>query len=130
MASEIDRLFAEAETLKNLHHKGIVRVLNCFSQSNTQIAFVMEYLSGGELLEYVLKRNKLTEDEAREFFKQIVEAVSYCHRNKLIHCDLKLENILLENPDSKVVKVQFFPLYGHNKFLRLSISVFLGFQQA
>jgi len=112
MASEIDRLFAEAETLKNLHHKGIVRVLNCFSQSNTQIAFVMEYLSGGELLEYVLKRNKLSEDEAREFFRQIVEAVSYCHRSKLIHCDLKLENILLENPESKVVKVVDFGISG------------------
>jgi len=112
MANEIDRLFAEAETLKNLHHRNIVKIINCFSQSNTQIAFVMEYLGGGELLEYVLKRGKLTEDEAREFFIQIAEAVGYCHRSKLIHCDLKLENILLESKDSKVVKVKLlFSLY-------------------
>jgi len=112
MANEIDRSFAEAETLKNLRHKNIVRVLNCFSLSSLQVAFIMEYLDGGELLQYVLQRGKLTEDEAREFFKQIAEAISYCHRSKLIHCDLKLENILLEAKDSKVVKVVDFGISG------------------
>lgn len=106
MANEVDKLFAEAETLKNLRHKNIVHVINCFSLSSMQVAFVMEYLDGGELLEYVLKRKKLTEEEALEFFRQIAEAVAYCHRNKLIHCDLKLENILLESKTSKVVKVK------------------------
>jgi MAP/microtubule affinity-regulating kinase len=77
-----------------------------------QVAFVMEYLNGGELLEYVLKRKRLDEEEALEFFHQITEAVSYCHRNKLIHCDLKLENILLENKESKVVKVVDFGISG------------------
>ena len=105
MANEVDKMFAEAETLKNLRHKNIVRVINCFSLSTMQVAFVMEYLDGGELLEYVLKRGKLSEEEARDFFKQIAEAIAYCHRNKLIHCDLKLENILLESKDSNVVKV-------------------------
>lgn len=113
LATEVNKLFTEAETLKNLHHKGIVRVLNCFSLSSMQVAFIMEYLDGGELLKYVEnKGGKLSEEEALEFFRQIAEAVSYCHRNKLIHCDLKLENILLESKDSKVVKVVDFGISG------------------
>lgn len=112
MANEVNKLFAEAETLKNLHHKNIVHVINCFSLSTMQVAFVMEYLDGGELLQYVLKRGKLAEEEALEFFQQIAGAVAYCHRNKLIHCDLKLENILLQSKESKVVKVVDFGISG------------------
>jgi len=87
-------------------------VINCISLSSMQIAFIMEYLDGGELLQYVLKQGKLSEEEALEFFRQIAEAVAYCHRNKLIHCDLKLENILLESKDSRVVKIVDFGISG------------------
>lgn len=76
-----------------------------------QVAFVMEYLDGGELLHYILKKGKLAEDEALEFFVQIAGAIAYCHRNKLIHCDLKLENILLQSKESKVVKVSFNSIF-------------------
>lgn len=70
-----------------------------------QIAIVMEYCEGGTLLDYVKTRNYLSEDEARHFFTQIVDAISYCHSNKVIHCDLKLENILLKSQDSTEIKV-------------------------
>jgi len=70
-----------------------------------QVAFVMEYLEGGTLLEYVQKKKRLAEDEARIFFAQIVDAISHCHANKVIHCDLKLENILLQSSDSLNIKV-------------------------
>ena len=104
-ASDIDMVFAEGEMLKNLHHKNIVKILNCFTLKNMRVAFVMEYLGGGELKDYVLERGHLSEEEAKEFFRQLCDAVYYCHRDKLIHRDLKLENILLESKDSKVIKV-------------------------
>lgn len=91
--------------MKNLSHKNIVKIINCFTMKDMQIALVMEYLEGGTLLDYVKQRKRLTEEEARHFFRQMVEAVSYCHSNKVIHCDLKLENILLESENSKTVKV-------------------------
>lgn len=100
-------MFTEAQTLKNLNHRNIVKILNCFTLKNMQVALVMEYLQGGELKDYVISKNQLDEEEAREFFKQLAEAVYYLHREKLIHRDLKLENILLESNTSKTIKVNF-----------------------
>ena len=39
----------------------------------------MEYLSGGELYDYVLDREGLAEAEARNMFYQIINAVQHCH---------------------------------------------------
>ena len=62
-------VFSEAETHKSLNHKNIVKIINCYTLKNMQFVFVMEYLSGGELLEYVLQKGRLSEDEARYFYK-------------------------------------------------------------
>jgi MAP/microtubule affinity-regulating kinase len=46
-------VFREAEMLKQLHHKNIVDIYNCFTLPNMNVVFVMEYLEGGELLKYI-----------------------------------------------------------------------------
>ena len=97
--------------LKAMNHKNIVKILNCYSLKNNQVVFVMEYLQGGELLEYVSRRGCLTEEDAREFFKQLADAIHYCHKENLVHRDLKLENILLADKESKVIKVLFNAFY-------------------
>lgn len=76
----------------------------------------MEYLEGGELLELVQQRGRLPEEEARDYFSQICEAMYYCHREKLIHRDLKLENILLSSKTSRLVKVPLLYLACTNLF--------------
>ncbi|KAJ2891341.1 hypothetical protein IWW38_003661, partial [Coemansia aciculifera] len=53
--------------------------------------------SGGELLHNIRKRGRLHENEARGFFRQIVSAMDYTHRNCIIHRDLKLENVMLDH---------------------------------
>mgnify|MGYP001451929334 CR=1 FL=1 len=98
-------IFSETETLKSLNHENIVKILNCFNLKNMDIAFVMEYLEGGELLQLIKEKKRLPESLARTYFKQLVEAISYCHKAKMIHRDLKLENILLTSKDSEVIKV-------------------------
>jgi serine/threonine protein kinase len=52
-ANDIDNIFVEAEILKNLNHDNIVKVHNCLTLPNMQVAIIMEYLQGGELLAYV-----------------------------------------------------------------------------
>lgn len=57
----------------------------------------MEYVSGGELFDYIVKQGKLHESEARKFFQQIISGVDYCHRHMIVHRDLKPENLLLDH---------------------------------
>ena len=59
------------------------------------IMLVMEYADGGELFEYIARKARLTEAEACSFLHQIVAGVEYCHRKRILHRDLKLENILM-----------------------------------
>lgn len=98
-------VFREVEMLKSLHHKNIVKILNCYTFKNMEVIIVMEFLEGGELLDYVLEKGKLDEAEARLFFRQIVDAITYIHQEKLIHRDLKLENLLLASKNDKIIKV-------------------------
>lgn len=77
----------------------------------------MEYAAGGELYDYLSERKVLAELEARRIFRQIAIAVYYCHKHKICHRDLKLENILLdENGNAKVCTFR-----NHKLFLDLAI---------
>lgn len=93
--SDLQRVFQEIQALRNLRHPNIIRILDVADNPDS-ICFIMEYAAGGELRGYVEKRKSLSEEESRSFFKQIVRAVHYIHSKKIIHRDLKLENILLD----------------------------------
>jgi serine/threonine protein kinase len=56
----------------------------------------MEMCVGGDLHSYVRRRKRLPEDLACFFFKQVVEAVCYCHQKQVAHRDLKPDNLLLQ----------------------------------
>lgn len=76
------------------------------------MVLVMEFAAGGELYDYLSERKVLTEDEARRIFRQIATAVYYCHKHKICHRDLKLENILLdEHGNAKVSKLSSYLLH-------------------
>lgn len=49
-------------------------------ENSSKIVIVMEYASKGDLYDYISERQRLTEHEARHFFRQVVSAVYYCHK--------------------------------------------------
>ncbi|XP_053202804.1 serine-rich adhesin for platelets-like isoform X2 [Panonychus citri] len=78
----------------------------------------MQYASGGELYEYVSDRKVLSDNEARRLFRQIATAVYYCHKNKVCHRDLKLENILLDhNGNAKIADFGLSNVFDEKHFL-------------
>ena len=62
-------IFREAEIVKSLNHKNIVKIKNCYTLSDMKVVFVMEYLEGGELLERIEKAGKFEENVAKQYFK-------------------------------------------------------------
>ncbi|CAD8106440.1 unnamed protein product [Paramecium primaurelia] len=104
-AADIDLVFREAEVMKNLRHKNIIKIINCYTLPSMQVILIMEFLEGGDLVDYIQQKGKLSEEEARIIFRQIADAICYCHDQKLVHRDLKLENILLTSKTEKQVKI-------------------------
>ena len=108
---DINRVYTEINLLRDLRHPNIVSLIDAFP-SNDQICFVMEYCSGGELKNYLIENGPLSEDEVYNLTAQICEAMRYCHQSKVIHRDLKLENILLANKFSNQLKIVDFGIAG------------------
>lgn len=58
---------------------------------------IFEYVNGGQMLDYIISHGRLREKKASRFARQIGSALDYCHRNNVVHRDLKIENILISH---------------------------------
>jgi len=90
------KVFQEVYILKKIHHSNVIRLLEVF-ESSKHFFVVMEYAGAGDLLHYVKRKKRLTEDEARYIFKRIVYGLGHCHCRSVLHRDIKLDNVLLDH---------------------------------
>ena len=84
----------EIEMLSRLRHPFISQILDSF-ETDTHIFIVMEYICG-DLLGFIRKRGKLSETVSKIIFKQLIEGLKYIHHKKIVHRDIKLDNILID----------------------------------
>jgi len=96
-------LQSEAEMLMTLKHPGITRFYEWF-QTEDKLFIAMEFLPGGDVLQFILENGCFSENAARRLFKEIVNAVKYLHDKNIVHRDLKPENILLTCKDVDKMK--------------------------
>lgn len=88
---EIER---EVSILREIRHPNIITLHDVF-ENKTDVVLILELVSGGELFDFLAEKESLTEDEATQFLKQILDGVHYLHSKRIAHFDLKPENIML-----------------------------------
>ena len=114
---DLVRIRREIQIMSSIQHPHIIHIYEVF-ENKEKIVLVMQYASGGELYEYVSDRKLLSDNEARRLFRQIATAVYYCHKNKVCHRDLKLENILLDhNGNAKIADFGLSNVFDEKHFL-------------
>ncbi|KIK94821.1 hypothetical protein PAXRUDRAFT_33317 [Paxillus rubicundulus Ve08.2h10] len=80
---------------RQLHHPHVTQMYEVIA-TESHIWIVTELCSGGELFDYLAEKGRLSEDETRMIFGQLCLAVAYLHDKGIVHRDLKLENVLLD----------------------------------
>ena len=97
------RLLNEISILQKISHKNIVKLIEV-KKTKSHIYIVTEFCNGGSLTDNLNKyvqihRKAFSEEIVQYLMKQIVSAIYYLHMNKIVHRDLKLDNILLNFPN-------------------------------
>ncbi|XP_044484109.1 CBL-interacting serine/threonine-protein kinase 4-like [Mangifera indica] len=90
------RIVREVAAMRCLQQHPNVLKIHEVMATKTKIYLVMEYASGGELFNKVLRCGRLTESAARRYFQQLVSALHFCHQNGISHRDVKPQNLLLD----------------------------------
>lgn len=108
---DVNRVYSEMGVLRALRHPNIVQLSDAFT-TNDKVCIVMEYCSGGELAQYLEEKGKLEESEIYSIACQMIEAIRYCHNSKVVHRDLKLENILFSTDSRVQIKIVDFGIAG------------------
>lgn len=90
------RFLSEARNIFKMSHPNIIKVTDLIDEGDT-VAFVMEYIEGQTLKEYLDTKGKLNEEEIKRLFAQMLEAVGYVHEQGLIHRDIKPSNFMISS---------------------------------
>lgn len=104
-----ENLKEEIDALKQLRDGPyIVKLLDVFTAPDRS-HLVMDEMRGGDLLAKLHEREFFTESEARRISRRLLEAVSFCHKKRIVHRDIKPENILIQDPtdDTKIKLADF-----------------------
>ena len=72
-------------------------------ETDKYIGIILEYASGGELFDHILAHRYLREKDAAKLFSQLISGVWYIHQKKIVHRDLKLENLLLDRHRNVII---------------------------
>ncbi|KAM3870677.1 death-associated protein kinase 2 isoform 2-T2 [Diretmus argenteus] len=88
---EIER---EVDILQQIQHPNNVMLHDVY-ENRTDVVLILELVSGGELFDFLAQKESLSEEEATQFIKQILDGVQYLHSKRIAHFDLKPENIML-----------------------------------
>jgi len=94
--TNLAKVYREVEVMKLVNHPNIVKLYQVM-ETKSMLYLVSEYAPHGEIFEYIARHGRMSEALARRKFWQMVRAVEYCHSRRVVHRDLKAENLLLDS---------------------------------
>ncbi|KAF3513383.1 hypothetical protein F2Q69_00008477 [Brassica cretica] len=92
---QVEHVKAERNLLAEVDSNCIVK-LYCSFQDDEYLYLIMEYLPGGDMMTLLMRKDTLTEDEARFYIGETVLAIESIHKHNYIHRDIKPDNLLLD----------------------------------
>ena len=104
------RLEREISILKRLNHINVIKIYK-ITEELENYYIVMEYCENGELFNYIVAHQRLSEEETSYFFYQLINGLDYIHHKNIVHRDLKPENLLLSKDN--ILKIVDFGLSNY-----------------
>ncbi|XP_011640321.2 testis-specific serine/threonine-protein kinase 4-like [Pogonomyrmex barbatus] len=85
----------EIEVVKGLKHPNLIHFLQAIETTH-RVYIIMEYAQNGSLLDIIRRDTYIDELRSRRWFRQLLEAIDYCHEHGIVHRDIKCENLLMD----------------------------------
>ncbi|MEO8194932.1 MAG: protein kinase [Gemmatimonadales bacterium] len=100
------RFLREAETAAQLSHPNIVPIYNVEERDNL-VFFIMAFIAGDNLATRLQKIGALDPAEVRRIMREVADALEYAHKRKVVHRDIKPDNILLDSDSGRAMVTDF-----------------------
>ena len=84
---DLERIIREMKMLAELDNEHVIKVYQIYEDDNNYL-IIMEYCEGGELFNYIVEKQRLSENETAFFYYQIIEGIEYIHSKGIAHRDL------------------------------------------
>jgi len=95
----------EVNIMADLNNEHIIRFFGAFEREKDMV-IIMELLEGGELFDRIVDEDQeLTESDCGNYIRQVCLGLQYLHSLNIVHLDIKPENIILENRNSRNIKI-------------------------
>ena len=101
----------EIKIHKQLDHKNIIKLYNSFEDDF--FVYILMELGKDDLFNYYTRKEELSDEEILNISQQIIDGLAYLHSKNIIHCDIKMENMLLID---KKIKICDFGLSTQNSY--------------
>lgn len=96
------KFLKEARMIASLRNEHVIQIHDIFEENGTAY-YVMDYIEGGSLKDYVENKGHLSDTKACSYILQIADALKYLHSLNILHLDIKPSNILIDNNECLVL---------------------------